>query len=197
MILKVSVLVLVVGVNPVMAQRYGGLPLAFEPNQGQCDSRVKFLSRGGGYTVFLTEAGAVLTLDDTEGSAVRASLVGASPVTIDGADPLSGHSNYLLGNDPRRWQLGVPQFGKIRYNGIYPGIDLLFYGNQRQLEYDFIVSPHRRPSAIRLAIDGAQSVRLDSNGDLVLGARGRFGCSGRSRIRISKAPAAASRCATG
>ena len=173
MILKVSVLVLVVGVNPVMAQRYGSLPLAFEPNQGQSDSRVKFLSRGGGYTVFLTETGAVLTLEDAAGSAVRASLVGASPATIDGADPLSGHSNYLLGNDPRRWQIGVPQFGKVRYTGIYPGIDLLFYGNQRQLEYDFIVSPHRRPSAIRLAIDGAQSVRLDSNGDLVLGTRSR------------------------
>lgn len=175
MIFRVAefVLVLLVGVKPVMAERYGNLPLAFEPNQGQSDSRVKFLSRGSGYTVFLTETGTVLTLDGAEGSAIRASLIGAAPARIDGADPLSGHSNYIVGNDPRRWQIGVPHFGKVRYNGIYSGIDLLFYGNQRQLEYDFIVSPHRHPSAIRLAIDGAQSVRLDSNGDLVLGTRSR------------------------
>jgi hypothetical protein len=171
MILTVGVCLLVVGVSPVMAQRYGNMPLAFEPNQGQSDSRVKFLSRGGGYTVFLTETGAVLTLDDAAGSAVRVALLGAAPARVNGTDPLSGHSNYIIGNDPRRWQLGVPQFAKVRYNDIYPGIDLLFYGNQRQLEYDFIVSPRRRPSAIRLAIDGAQSVRLNSNGDLVLGTR--------------------------
>jgi Beta-propeller repeat len=173
MILRVAVLVLVIGVKPVWAQRYGNLPLAFEPNQGQSDSRVKFLSRGGGYTVFLTETGAVLTLQDAAGSTIRASLIGAAPARVDGTDPLVGHTNYIIGKDPRRWQMGVPQFGRVRYDGIYPGIDLLFYGNQRQLEYDFIVSPHRQPSSIRLAIDGAKSVRLDSNGDLVLGTRGR------------------------
>jgi len=171
-ILRVAVLVLFIGVKPVWAQRYGNLPLAFEPNQGQADSRVKFLSRGGGYTVFLTETGAVLTLQDAAGSTIRASLIGAAPARVDGTDPLAGHTSYIIGNDPRRWQVGVPQFGKVRYDGIYPGIDLLFYGNQRQLEYDFIVSPHRQPSSIRLAIDGAQAVRLDSNGDLVIGTRG-------------------------
>ena len=173
MILRVALLVLVIAVKPVWAQRYGNLPLAFEPNQGQSDSRVKFLSRGDGYTVFLTETGAVLTLQDAAGSTIRASLIGAAPARVDGIDPLVGHTNYIIGNDPRRWQMGVPQFGKVRYDGIYPGIDLLFYGNQRQLEYDFIVSPHRQPSSIRLAIDGAKSVRLDSNGDLVLGTRTR------------------------
>ena len=171
MILRVAIFVLILNVKPVMAERYGSLPLAFEPNQGQSDSRVRFLSRGDGYTVFLTESGAVLTVDDGTGTAIRTSLIGAGPAHIYGADPLSGRSNYIIGNDPRRWHTGVPQFGKVRYEGIYAGIDLLFYGNQRQLEYDFIVSPHHQPSAIRLAIDGAQSVRLDSNGDLVLGTR--------------------------
>jgi hypothetical protein len=171
MILQVAMFMLVVGVKPVMAQPYGNLPLAFEPNQGQSGSGVKFLSRGAGYTVLLTETGAVLTLNDGGGSPIRASLIGAATPRIEGADLLSGHSNYIIGNDPRRWRIGVPQYGKVRYDGLYPGIDLVFYGNQRQFEYDFIVAPHRRPSAIRMAIDGAESVVLDSNGDLVLDTR--------------------------
>ena len=168
MILPVAVFVLVAGVKPALAQQYGNLPLAFEPNQGQSDSRVRFLSRGSGYTVFLTETGPVLAIDGPAGSAIRASVLNARPARIEGANPLPGHTNYIIGNDPRRWRTGIPQFGQVRYSGIYPGVDLLFYGNQRQLEYDFIVSPRRDPSSIKLAIDGAQSVRLDSNGDLLI-----------------------------
>jgi hypothetical protein len=198
MIFQVAVIVLVVGVNPVMAQPYGNLPLAFEPNQGQSNSRVKFLSRGGGYTVFFTETEAVLALDDAAGSAIRASLIGAAPARIEGADPLSGHSNYIIGNDPRRWQIGVPQFGKVRYNGIYPGIDLLFYGISDSL--NTTSSLHR--TAVRRQSDWRSTARSRSASTRTAiwcsaRAHGRFGCSGRSRIRISKAHDAASPCATG
>jgi hypothetical protein len=173
MMLSVAVFVLVAGVKPVLAQQLGNLPLAFEPNQGQSDSRVRFLSRGNGYTLFLTDTGPVLAIDGPPGSAIRASVLDAQPARIEGANPLPGHTNYIVGSDPRRWRTGIPQFGQVRYTEIYPGVDLLFYGNQRQLEYDFVVSPRRDPSAIKLAINGAQSLRLDSNGDLLIGTRSR------------------------
>ncbi|MFY9562255.1 MAG: SBBP repeat-containing protein [Terriglobales bacterium] len=157
------------------------LPFFFEPNQGQTDSRVKFLSRGHGYGLFLTADEAVLELQSpaisrqpsavsqqpSASNVIRMGLAGSnSAARVSGAEPLPGKSNYFIGNDPRKWHSGIPRYARVNYESVYPGVDLTYYGNQGQLEYDFRVAPGADPSQIALTFDGA-STRLDA-GDLVL-----------------------------
>ncbi len=156
------------------------LPLIFEPNQGQAEPSVKFLARGAGYGLYLDPTGAVLALQTASPSSVghrapgrklesvRMTLVGANPAApVAGRDRLPGKSNYFLGNDPEKWHTGIPQFAGVHYQGVYPGIDLVFYGNQGHLEYDFQVAPGADPSQAELQFDGAAKLEL-SNGDLIL-----------------------------
>jgi uncharacterized repeat protein (TIGR01451 family) len=156
----------------------GQLPLIFEPNQGQADAKVKFLARGAGYSLFLDPTGAVLALQTVPRSRsksqshseqfVRMKLVGANPAAATkGTGLLPGKSNYVIGNDPRQWHSGVPQFAGVHYASVYPGIDLVFYGNQGHLEYDFKVAPGANPSQAELQFDGASNLQL-SGGDLIL-----------------------------
>ena len=185
--------------NLRVVERYGNLPLSFEANRGQTDSDVKFLSRGNGYSLFLTSTEAVLSLKKPgvrkgpqitqispialhsapsvksvdEGAVLRMKLVGANPkAEVSGLDELPGKSNYFIGNDPSKWRTNVPTYTKVRYENVYSGIDLVYYGNQRQLEYDFVVAPGADPRAIRLAIEGDETLRIDGQGDLVLEAEG-------------------------
>jgi len=153
------------------ADRFGDLPLSFEANQGQIDGRVRFVSRGSGYSFFLTQAGAVLSFSrDAHSDAVlQMQLAGASPSSsIEGLDPLPGKSNYFSGSDASRWRTGVPTYARVKYDNIYPGISLVYYGNQRQLEYDFVVAPGANPRQIRLSVAGAQQLTVDAQGNLVL-----------------------------
>ena len=149
------------------------VPLSFEANQGQTDSQVKFLSRGDGYSLFLTSNEAVFTLRPPAGakalpSVVRMELRGANRgAQVTGADKLAGVANYYVGNDPRKWRSGITTYGKVKYQGIYPGIDAVFYGNQRQLEYDFVVAPGADPKQISLGLTGAKP-SLDPDGNVVL-----------------------------
>ena len=100
---------------------------------------------------------------------LRLGFVGANPKPlIEGLEPLGGHSNYFLGNDPAKWRTGIPHYGRVRVKDLYPGIDLVLYGNPQQLEYDFVVAPGADPGQIRLSLSGAEAVRLDDTGDLVL-----------------------------
>jgi len=217
--------------NPQVAAAFGKLPLAFETNKGQTDPRVAFLSRGSGYTLFLTGTEAVLALGNGSASrqqsarklgtrdprfekpvagnlafnlapspgrlfptaedfkispalsrqarflppksqtpaVVRMKLVGANPsAQVTGADELSGKSNYFVGNDLKKWRTNVATYAKVRYTEVYPGVDLVYYGNQQQLEYDFVVAPGVDPSAIRLAIEPRSSLRIDRGGNLVV-----------------------------
>jgi uncharacterized repeat protein (TIGR01451 family) len=150
------------------------LPLIFEPNQGQADPGVKFLARGAGYSLFLDDSGAVLSMHSGRSASrggehhVRMKLVGANPATLtSGSDPLPGKSNYLIGSDPQKWHSGIPQFAGVHYENVYRGIDLVFYGNQGRLEYDFKVAPGADPSQAELQFDGARKFEL-SSGDLIL-----------------------------
>lgn len=177
------------------AQDYGRIPLSFEANQGQADKAVKFLSRGSGYSLFLTDSSAVLALRKPDGSnakpgrpagnvfkpasarhagqtdVVRMDLAGASPgIRVSGNDPLPGTANYFLGNDAAQWHSDVPTYAKVEYTGVYPGIDLVYYGNQRQLEYDFIVAPEASPKPIRLHFAEAKKLDLTTHGDLIVSA---------------------------
>ena len=163
------------------AETYGKLPLAFEANSGQTSDDVKFLSRGQGYTLFLTRsAEAVLVL-----GAPTKRAPGASPQSVfrmkladtkaapqaEGLNELQGKANYFIGNDPKKWRTNVPMYSKVDFHSVYPGVDLTYYGNQQQLEYDFIVAPGADPQPITLSFDGAEKLSLDSQGNLVLAAK--------------------------
>ncbi|MGO9124545.1 MAG: beta strand repeat-containing protein [Terriglobales bacterium] len=157
---------------------YHRLPLIFEPNQGQSDREVKFLARGGGYGVFLTADKAVLTLRHSaagtrhsvpQSSVLGMTLEGASGNSaVSGTDELPGKSNYFIGNDPAQWHTDIPQFARVRYRGVYPGIDLVYYGKQGQLEYDFEAAPGSDPAKVAIRFQGAGNLSIDAAGDLVL-----------------------------
>jgi hypothetical protein len=159
------------GSSPVRAApEYGRIPAYFEKNLGQSASNTLFTARGEGYSLALQQNGAALTLAGPYGKArVGLELVKANGgATVAAEDPLPGHSNYYIGNDPKRWITGVPQFGQVRYRSVYPGIDLMWHGNQQQLEYDLILGPGADPRKIRLRFDGADSTVIADNGDLLL-----------------------------
>jgi hypothetical protein len=164
-----------------LTERYGKLPLSFEANHGQIDPRVRFLSRGSGYSLFLTGDEAVFSLvsekqsennralrgtvapsskPNVHSSVLRMKLVNAdSSARIVGEDEMNGISNYLIGNDPEKWRTNIKNHAKVRYEGIYHGIDLLYYGTHRQLEYDFVVAPGANPKHIQFNVDGAKRIK--------------------------------------
>ena len=165
-------------------EAYGSLPLSFEANQGQVAEQVKFISHGLGYNLFITANEAVLTLRGGAGAnsgaanalrapAARAVLrmklvgadIGAQPV---GLEELPGKVNYFVGSEPDKWRKDVPTFAKVLCGGVYPGVDLVYYGNQQQLEYDFVVAPGTDPRAIALQFRGAERLALGSDGELLL-----------------------------
>jgi hypothetical protein len=182
--------------SPTLAAEYGRIPLSFEANQGQSDPQVRFLSHGDGYSLFFTDSSAVLMLSKAvtepgkveqkallgkpekakpgkqESDVLRMELAGAKTgVRAEAAEPLVGKVNYFIGNDPSKWRSQVPTYGKVKYSGVYPGVDLVYYGNQRQLEYDFVIAPHADPGAIRLQFAGATKLALNADGDLEVSAK--------------------------
>jgi subtilisin-like proprotein convertase family protein len=142
------------------------VPLVFERNVGQADSAVRYLARGAS-TLYLTPT--EMVLGPIGRSAMRMRLAGANPAPgVEGVGELPGRVSSFTGNDPARWRTGVPMFAKVRYSGIYPGIDALVYGTDRRLEYDFVVAPGADPRLIALDFAGAEAVEVDARGDLVL-----------------------------
>ena len=167
-------------VNPLPG--YGNLPLAFEVNQGQTSSDVKFLARRGGYALFLTKADAVLKLHTgkkLEPLVLQLKLADANEkLSVSGSDELPGKINYFIGKDPSKWRTNIPTYSKVRYATVYPGIDLVYYGNEGRLEYDFVVSPGADPGTIRVAFNGVHPA-IDNKGDLVLRI-------GQDEVRLEK-----------
>ena len=155
----------------VTADALGKLPVTFEANRGQFDAPVRFLSRTSRYTMFLTPNETVLQLRDAgaERDVVRWHLGGASSdPQMRGEQPLETRTNYFRGNDRRNWRTDVENFGQVRYERVYPGVDLVFRGNQGQVEYDFTLAPNANPKQIRFAFDGVQSMNVDKTGALIL-----------------------------
>jgi len=148
---------------------FGKVPLSFEANRGQSDARVDYLSRGKGYTLLLTRGQAVLRLQTAARSSVLLMrLLGSSGQgAASGLDRLPGSVNYFRGQDPSKWHTGIPTYQKVKYTGVYPGVDVVYYGNQGRLEHDFIVEPGADPSQIALSFEGAQP-RIDRQGDLFM-----------------------------
>jgi HYDIN/CFA65/VesB-like, Ig-like domain/Beta-propeller repeat/Cep192 domain 4 len=174
------------------------LPLGFEENKGQVNAQVRYLARGQGFTLFLTQDNAILQLVKSQGAdqpagtsssnlngrvhsplsaataeVIRLKLLSASRhARISAVDRLPGDTSYFLGNDPRHWHTKIPNYARLRYHEIYPGIDLAYYGRQGQLENDFTVAPGSDPKLIRLGLEGARAVHLNASGDLVLKVNG-------------------------
>ena len=176
------------------------VPLSFEPNRGQTDPQVKFLSRGRGYTLFLTATEAVVSLrrygepgartaySETtarpsgatveprrsaarkwQSATVRMQLVGANATAhITGESELPGEVNYVRGRDPQASIAGIPTYARVRYEDVYPGVDLVYYDNGRQLEYDFVVAAGADPESIRLRFTGAERLAISDAGELVV-----------------------------
>lgn len=201
------------GSAPTLDRSFGRHALAFEPNVGQTDAEVKFLTRGKGYQLFLTDREAVMVLGSpaaSEGAArldvrqptsafqsfaepfadalgpvesslgsglsrvLRMRLVGANDSPpVRGEVELAGKVNYFIGNNPARWHKNVPTFGRVQLTGVYPGIDLVYYGNEGRLEYDFVLAPGANPNQIAFEFNGADRIELDAQGDLIAWVAGR------------------------
>jgi uncharacterized repeat protein (TIGR01451 family) len=174
---------------------YGKLPISFTANHGQVDDSVRFTAQGNGYQLALTQSEAVVIVnpagDDARGKGasssaeassvarsgnpvvVRMKLVGANPKTEpSGTEKLEGVSNYLFGNDPRKWRLNVPTYARVQYRDVYPGVDLVYYGTEGRLEYDFVVSPGADSGAVTLQVEGGEQLSRNSAGDLVIQTKG-------------------------
>ncbi|HZI31874.1 MAG TPA: hypothetical protein VFF11_06010, partial [Candidatus Binatia bacterium] len=148
------------------AAQFGNLPLWFEAG-----SPAKFIAHGAKSEFTVTPSGAEFTLAKAGFESVNGGLqlVGANPAArISGADELTGKINYFVGNNPQKWRANVPTFSKVRVEEVYPGINLVYYGNQQKLEYDFDLSAGANPSDIALRFDGAKSVSLNPQGGLVV-----------------------------
>jgi uncharacterized protein (TIGR03437 family) len=162
-------------------------PLWFEPNQGQIAGRTEWIARSGGTQIYLAPNEAALALlpempnartNTPNGTTLRTHnvhmrLVGGSSRSAEGIEPLGSYSNHYAGRSKQNWFTGIPHYAKVRYKNVYPGIDMVYYGNQRKVEYDFIVNPGADPNKIELAFDNVDRLQLDSRGDLVLTAAGR------------------------
>ena len=175
-----------------VSKSYWRLPLRFEANQGQTDNRVKFLSRGLGYNLFLTSGEAVFSLRSNKTFRVKENskrdsktqkrkaatvfsiqLMGVNPsIKSAGLEKLPIKTNYLIGNDPRAWRQDIPTYAKVEFKELYAGIDLVYYGNQRQLEFDFLVHPGADHKSIRMKFKNVQHLSTDSKGNLVVSVAG-------------------------
>ena len=154
-----------------LSDAFGKLPLTFEANQGQVDPAVRFVSRAQRSTLFLTPSEAVLSLraGEAEPAVVRWRMAGGNRnPRILGESALPTKSNYFRGNDASQWRTDVPNYAQVRYQSVYPGIDVLYRGNERQVEYDFVIAPKANPGRIRVAFEGAQSLTVGKDGELIL-----------------------------
>ncbi|HYI98021.1 MAG TPA: SBBP repeat-containing protein [Bryobacteraceae bacterium] len=150
------------------------MPLTFEPNRGQAPSDVRWISRTPDRTLLLTASEALLVMNGEKATTVRMKLTGSNAdARTEGVDKLKSISNYFLDNDPSQWRTAIPHYARVKYKAVYPGVDLVYYGAHRELEYDFVVAPGADSSQIELAYEGADKLRVEANGDLILEVNGR------------------------
>lgn len=190
MVLGMAVLWGVRAVAAPAALATENLPLYFEANEGQFSGPAQFFAHGNQSQFFVSPgvaemrffkltaghsmagpslAAHTFALDSYSGRALQLRFIGADPLAqIYGDSEMPGKINYLIGNDSSKWQTGIPTYAKVHVTGIYPGVDLVYYGNQRQIEYDFSVGPNANPDAITIRFTGADKISLNENGDLIL-----------------------------
>lgn len=152
--------------NAALAQ----LPLRFEANQGQTNPAVRYTARAGGYILFLTSHGPTLGLPGSRHVDISLLNSNRSP-QIEALDRLNTRTNYFVGKR-ESWRANVPSYSRVRYRAVYPGVDVVYYGNHNRLEYDLVLQPGADPRAIRLQFRGASRVHISTEGDLVVEAGG-------------------------
>lgn len=155
----------------------GSVPVVFEPNLGQASPDAAFVAHAG-YSLSLQSDRLVLILPNERSAEtgrqnpdrlVTLQFINSSRTArAEGVDRLPGVSNYYVGADATNWRTGIPQYRAVTFKSVYPGVDLLYHGDDGQLEYDLVLAPRADPSAIRLKITGADSVALDRSGNLEL-----------------------------
>jgi hypothetical protein len=162
------------------ARSYSRLPLIFEANDGQAPANESFIARGSRYSLLLSwdQVSIAIRSGGTKKHArfandrIAIGIDGADPkCKLQGFDELPTTANYFIGSDPAKWRIGVRTFGKVKYQNVYPGIDLLFYGTGRELEYDLVVHPGAQPNRIKFSIKGESSANLEANGAVALTTR--------------------------
>lgn len=150
------------------------VPIEFEVNQGQHDASVRYLARARGYQMFLTDAGAVISLSQpsvqyAESSVIQMRFMGANQMPeLVGKEPSEHKANYLRGDDILVSHSNIPNYARVLYRKVYPGIDVAFYGKNGSVEYDFLLQPGANPKRIEIAFDGARRLELDERGDLLI-----------------------------
>ncbi len=149
------------------ARTYANLPLHFEPAVEQG----RFLARSGKYSVLIAAGESVIAISDGIAGSTRILRFGFehanSAAQIEGIEPLPGVTNYYVGQDKNKWRLGVRNFAKLRTRDAYPGVDVVYYGDNRHMEFDFVVAPMANPNAIALTLSGMDKLYVDADGDLV------------------------------
>lgn len=150
-------------------------PFFFEPNRGQAPGAAAYLARGSGYHLAFQPGSMDLSLRHGPGSAtLKMELAGADPgATLTAGEPLPARVSYFVGDNPKRWRRDIPTCGRLRARGVYPGVDLVYYGTDGALEYDFELAPHADPARIRLRFSGADGARVAADGALELSVGGR------------------------
>ncbi|HLX96984.1 MAG TPA: SBBP repeat-containing protein, partial [Verrucomicrobiae bacterium] len=150
---------------------FANLPLYFEAGPAPAAGPARFITRGCNYQFLLSPAEVQITLGKTgvKPAEVRMDFTGSNPgAQMSGDAELSGKVNYLMGNDPAAWRSGVPTFARVRVGQLYPGVNLVYYGNQRQLEYDFTLAPGTDPDMIKIHFDGVDKISIGGQGELIL-----------------------------
>lgn len=164
--------------------------LRFESNRGQFEERVRYLARGKGFGLYLGREGATLVLirnsghqhpapgsipnaNDLEQKVLSMRVVGARSVEPIAERELSSKSHYFVGQDQSQWKTGIGNYDSVRYQNVLPGVSVVYYGNEgRELEYDVVLAPGADPHTVRIAFDGADSLRIDEDGSAVLNLAG-------------------------
>jgi Immunoglobulin domain/Immunoglobulin I-set domain/Beta-propeller repeat len=155
---------------------FGNLPFYFEAHPGPVDDSTQFIVHGRDYLFLISPDGVRLDLEKMDAATKKTSVrtvhmqfMGArSQAQIQGADELSGKINYFVGDNPTQWRTDVATFARVRVGQLYPGINLSYYGNQRQLEYDFTLAPGADPNAIKIHFDGVDKIWIGPRGELIL-----------------------------
>ena len=176
--LWLSFLVAIIGAVTGLAQEgvgheFGPLPLVFELNQGQAAPDVRFLARTGAITALLGPSRTLLLLPQsnrrTASRVITLDLMGGNrSATAEGVGLLAGRSNYFIGRDPSKWYTGIPQFARVIFKSVFPETDVIYYGNEGTVEYDFVLRPGADPHALAFRISGSSSLRLNDDGDIVV-----------------------------
>jgi hypothetical protein len=144
------------------------IPLHFEPNRRLAEPHARYVAVTPQYSLALSDTDVAVQFP--RGGSLRMNIPHTVPEAVD---PLPGRANYYLGADPANWRTGIPNYARVRYNSVFRGVDLVIYGDQQEIEYDWVVATGADPSAIRFSFTGASHLRVDANGDLVLEAAGR------------------------